>query len=317
MALVAVTVGAIIIRFTLQEYRRDRIPILIYHRVVADELIDRCAPNAYVVSATRFREQMQLLRDQGFTTIDLDDFLLCKDQPDRLPRKPVIITFDDGYENNYLLAYPVLKQLGFKAVIYSVSDPDAEFFRDFEIPERLLAPEQIKELSANGIAIQGHTRSHRHLKYLADDEIEEELAVCKATLEGITGRPVVHMAIPFGSHDRRLFGIARATGYQTLAVPGKGTNNLATDPFRLRRLSVHRKMTDTQFMRLVRSPAFAVVSRMYAAAHLSIRRTLGQGVETKVKRLFARLRLDNAESFAVLFIVAMAVLAVLLYLALS
>ncbi len=298
----------------LIEYRKDRIPVLNYHRVVSNDNLVLCNKAAYVVSEKTFNDQMQFLKDSGYTTIDLDDYLYYKDHRKELPQKPFIITFDDGYENNYLFAYPILKNLGCKAVIYSVSDPGTSFFNSFEIPERLLSPGQMKELSASGISIQSHTKTHPHLKNLSDDEIRAELKDCKDALEAITRKPVVHMAIPYGSYDKRLFKIARETGYKTLEVPGRGTINLDTDPYQLRRIAVHANTTIEELDKIVSSPAYAIMNRLYAAAHLTIRRTLGKEIEDRLKRLSAAFGLDNPARLITVALGALIIMLVLYFL---
>jgi peptidoglycan/xylan/chitin deacetylase (PgdA/CDA1 family) len=305
----AVAVG----RLALLEFRRDRIPVLNYHRVVSDQDISRCAKGAYVVSESEFEKQMRHLKERGFTAIDLDDYLYYREHRSELPPKPIIITLDDGYENNYVYAYPALKKCGFKAVIYSISDPEAPFFNDFEIPERLLSPAQMKELSDNGISIQGHTHSHVALKFQTDETIERELATCKKTLEAITDRPVQHMAIPYGVFDKRLFEIVRRTGYRTLEVPGKGTINLDTNLFRLRRLSVHNLTTLPQLDKMVSSPLNTLIHRLYAFGQLALRNTVGPGVEQKMKLLLSKIGLDSPESLF-RFAVGLGVAAAALYL---
>lgn len=295
--ILGIGIGWYILRLWLFENRPDRIPILNYHRIVPDKDMHRCKKESYVVSESVFRKQMHYLKTHGFTPIDLDDFLYYKEHPAELPSRPVIITFDDGYENNYLYAYPILKEYGFKAIIYSISNPTSDFFSGFEIPERLLSPEQMKELSDNGISIQGHTATHPHLKDLSDDEIHRELAQCKSTLETITGKPVRHMAIPYGSYDRRLFAIAQTVGYETLEVPGRGTINLDTDPYHLRRMAVHAGTSLEEFRKMLLSPGYAVIGRLYAAAHLAIRRILGKRVEDQIKKVCALLGLDSPQRF--------------------
>lgn len=304
----------LIARYAALELRKDRIPILIYHRIVSDSDLVKCRKASYVVSVSDFTNQMQYLKDNGYVTIDLDDYLYYRENPRQLPMKPVIITFDDGYENNYRYAYPVLKKYGFKAVIYSVADATCSFFASFELPERLLSPQQMQELSNNGISIQGHTTTHPHLKYLTDEEIYRELKKCKDALEQITGKQVVHMAVPYGSMDKRLLNIARETGYKTVSVPGKGTVNLDTDPYDIKRLSIHRTTTLAQFGRLVSSPAYVVINRIYAASHLFVRRVFGQSFEKKLKILFARFGLDDAEKLAKLACVLVVLIVVAVFL---
>jgi peptidoglycan/xylan/chitin deacetylase (PgdA/CDA1 family) len=285
-------------RFYFLELRQDRIPVLNYHRIIRNDDLNLLTKDSYAVSVGALNEQMQLLENKGYTTIDLDDFLYYKQHKNELPPKPVIITFDDGYENNYLYAYPILKKHGFKAIIYSVIDPRAPCFTiECIIPQRRLLPEQMKELSENGISIQGHTASHARLKTLTDSEIKSELKVCKETLQAITQRPVCHMAIPYGSYDNRLFPIAKELGYKTIVVPGRGTINLDTDAYRLHRMSVHIDTGIDEFNKILASPSFAVISRLYAISHLTIRRVCGKHFEDSLKRVFLLLRLDNPSQF--------------------
>jgi len=286
-------IGLYILRLWRLENRPDRIPVLNYHRIVPDKDIELCKKESYVVSESAFRDQMRFVHENGFMTIDLDDFLYYKANRAELPQRPLIITFDDGYENNYQYAYPVLKEYGFKAVIYSVADPTAPFFKEFEIPERLLSPEQMKEMSEHGISIQGHTTTHPHLKELSDDEIRRELQECKERLEAITGKPVVHMAIPYGSYDNRLFTIARQVGYKTLEIPGRGTVNLDSDPYHLGRMAVHSGTSMDEFEKMLFSPTYSVIGRLYAMAHLAGRRFMGKAVEDRIKKLCAVFGLDN------------------------
>lgn len=311
IAILAAGIGAYIVRLWFLENRSDRIPVLNYHRIVTDSDMHRCKKESYVVSESAFKMQMQYLKEHGFTPIDLNDFLYYKEHPHELPSRPVIITFDDGYENNYLYAYPILKQYGFKAIIYSVSNPTNEFFSGFEIPERLLSPDQMQELSTNGISIQGHTATHPYLKDLSDAQIYQELVQCKHTLEAITGKPVCHMAIPYGSYDSRLFAIARQVGYKTLEVPGRGTINLATEPYCLRRMAVHADTSMEEFEKMLLSPAYAVIGRLYAAAHLAIRRLLGKRVEDRIKKICAAIGLDNPGRMTLIVTLVLISLAIL------
>jgi peptidoglycan/xylan/chitin deacetylase (PgdA/CDA1 family) len=311
---ITATTGIFILaRYFILENRRDRIPVIIYHRLVSDEDLMLCRKFSYVVSLSNFEQQMRYLKEEGYVPIDLNDYLFYKEHPHDLPEKPVIISFDDGYENNYRYAFPILKKYGFKAVIYSITDPDAPLFLQFELPEKLLSPEQMKELSDNGISIQGHTATHPYLKEIDEKGIYRELTECKEIIEKITGKPVVHMAVPYGSMDDRLFKIARDVGYKTLSIPGKGTINLASDPYDIKRLSVHNNTTIKQFSMLVGSPTYAVLNRIYAMSHLFIRKTFGRKFEKKLKVIFAQYGLDDAEKLAKIGIVAFIII-VFLYL---
>ena len=92
-----------------------KVPILRYHHLVEGE-----PENADQINAERFAEQMQALADAGYTTVDIWQLRDYVEKDGSLPEKPVLITFDDGYESNYSLAFPILRELGFKATIFAI-----------------------------------------------------------------------------------------------------------------------------------------------------------------------------------------------------
>ena len=125
------------------------IPVLLYHYVGAE------APDyPYLnVDTPEFSRQIKELRERGYRSISLADLTAyMRGEPVTLPEKPVLITFDDGYEDNYTQAFPVLKQEGFRAAIFMVQ-------RNFNRKNRL-SVQQIQEMEKAGIEIGSHTRSH-------------------------------------------------------------------------------------------------------------------------------------------------------------
>ena len=143
-----------------------KVPILMYHQVVEDGERNRQARNtnpAYTVTVGRFREQMAWLAENGFRTRSLDDVI-----DPRTPLKDsVVITFDDGWADNFSHALPVLGEYGLSATIFVVTGfVGAPGYLDWE---------QLREMSGNGISLQSHTVSHRPLEELGDDEVAEEL----------------------------------------------------------------------------------------------------------------------------------------------
>lgn len=88
------------------------LPIVMYHHILKDQ----SRLNKYTISPDEFRRDMQYLQDNGYTPVLMQDLLLFVQEGVPLPDKPVMITFDDGYESFHEYAYPILKEFGFKAV---------------------------------------------------------------------------------------------------------------------------------------------------------------------------------------------------------
>ena len=106
--------------------------------------------------------------------------------------KPVVITFDDGYENNYTHAYPILKKYGFKATIFIITD----------LLERplYLKKSQIK-VSSDVFSFQSHTMSHKKLTELSDEKLKNQLEESKKRIEDITHQDVFALAFPYGKYN--------------------------------------------------------------------------------------------------------------------
>ena len=128
------------------------IPILMYHHIVPDY-----EPSSYIViNESAFREQMTALKNSGYTTLFFHDLLDYVDGKKELPEKPILITFDDGYESNYTIAYPILRQLEMKATISVIGSLVGIKDVPGEIP--YLSWDEAKEMQDSGfIDIQSHT----------------------------------------------------------------------------------------------------------------------------------------------------------------
>ena len=235
------------------ENRKDRIPILLYHRLISKEKarsgLVKNEEMIYVSYDTAFAEQMQYLRDAGYTTLDLNDYVAIRNGQKKLPDKPVIITLDDGYLSNYLYAYPVLKKLGQKATIFIAPQPNEYTVKSVEGMDSFLTDEQIKEMSANNISIQSHTLTHCILTQLPDGEIEYELAESQKQVEQLTGQTVNHIAIPRAGYNRRVKRLVKKSGYATACCNKKGAATGLSNPLALPRIVIERDMSVQDFAR--------------------------------------------------------------------
>ncbi|MEK7519648.1 MAG: polysaccharide deacetylase family protein [Patescibacteria group bacterium] len=209
--------------------------ILMYHSVGDNGKL-------FTVTSENFARQMQYLHDHHFSVLGLED-AVSRMQKNDLPPRSVVITFDDGYQDNYTNAFPVLRQYRFPATIF--------VNRNVEGLEAL-SEQGIKEMAASGLVTFG-SHAHRHVKLaqLSDAEIETELAVSKKTLEGITGTEVRALAYPYGSYDARVKNIA-AQHYHLACAVHKGRVTASSDMLALSRNSIDSEVTLTQFKGIVR-----------------------------------------------------------------
>lgn len=216
-----------------------RVPILAYHRVT-----DRPHPAlaAYAVSPRTFRRQLAWLRARGYDVISLSAVYDAYRGAASLPPHPVVITFDDGYEDTSTIAAPILGAFGFQATLFVVSDRvggsntwDARFGPP---PAPLLSWTQIRALADAGFEIGGHSATHPALTTLADAELEGEIRRSRTSLEQALGRPARWFAYPYGDHDERVRAAVRAAGYLAGLAFGGGFAAAGDDLFAFNRIPV-------------------------------------------------------------------------------
>lgn len=227
---------------------RNTIQTIVYHRVCADNAYN---PSEYAVRLSDFRRQMDHLRERGYTAVSLDTFLRRAMAPESPRQREVLITFDDGYRDNYTNAFPVLRELGLPAVIFLVAD----FTRrtnwwdvPLGVPEApLLAPGEIREMGSAGIAFGSHTLTHASLPGLSGDELERELRGSKERIEEITGEPVWAFSYPYSHTDARVRKAVRDAGYACAFAVNSGPLTPWEDPWEIRRVNVPAKARGAGF----------------------------------------------------------------------
>ena len=189
------------------------LPILMYHRIV-DE-IDGPDPYYVKVTTREFESQMRSLRDQGYQSMTLDQLPDATRSSSRT-EKSVVITFDDGYEDAYSHALPIVRKYGHCASVLLVADEVGKANTwDGEKVEAapLLNMGQIEEMSRNGVCIGSHSLTHQRLTDLDPQRALNEIAGSKSTLEDMLGREVNTFAYPYGKTNAVLCGLAQEAGY--------------------------------------------------------------------------------------------------------
>lgn len=246
-----------------QEYRSDRVPILLYHRLISKAAAERGeVPDdemIWVSYDTTFAEQMAYLKREGYTTLDLDDYVAIRRGESPMPSKPVIITFDDGYTSNYDYAYPALKANGLKATIFIAPEPDEHTRELVAGVDGFLNVDQMRELSSNGISIQSHTLTHCILNELDDASADHELRASMDYLSNALKHPIRHIAIPRSGYSRRIRHRVKEAGYETACCNNKGSANGRSDLLALPRIVIERDMSIEEFGHALTSRGTAVL----------------------------------------------------------
>lgn len=222
------------------------IPVLMYHHFVEEgEEVGYTT-----ISDVAFEEQITYLKSKGYNTITDQDIVDFYYYGKELPENPIHITMDDGYESNYKIAYPILKENGMKATIFViVSRIDGDYY-----PPRLTW-DQIKEMSDSGvISIQSHTYDLHH-KEIIDDAVEvsamisdtsdeflkrvkDDLILSKEILEEKLGNEVISISYPFGHYDENTLNMIEEVGFKVAYTIEHGLNHINTDVLELFRINV-------------------------------------------------------------------------------
>jgi peptidoglycan/xylan/chitin deacetylase (PgdA/CDA1 family) len=219
--------------------RMARVPILMYHEVTA-----RPAPEfrKYSVTARAFATQMRWLAAAGYTPVGLDALLDAREGGRPLPRRAVVITFDDGFRDCIAYAAPILGDLGFTATFYLVANlvgrTSAWLPRERGVELPLADWGAVRALAAAGFECGAHTLTHPRLPELSPAACREELAGSRATLEDRLGRPVRHFAYPFGAYNEAVRAAADEAGYRSAVSVRLGLSAPDDDRLALRRVPV-------------------------------------------------------------------------------
>lgn len=214
------------------------VPIFVFHKVgpvPADSLF----PRNYV-RAEQFDTLLGWLRGAGYESITFDRYLGYRRGDEVLPRKPVILTFDDGYQSNAEIAVPIMRKHGFSATIFVVPASlgktnrwDAE-----ETQEPLLSVAEVRALHADGFAFGSHTMHHVRLTAVTPKVALEELCSSRAALEQLLQVPVRTICYPWAQHNAEVRRLAAEAGYACGVGIRRRLNRATTDIMALHRIPV-------------------------------------------------------------------------------
>ena len=175
------------------------VPILMYHHI--GDYKGPKPKDAYLYTpADTFREETGWLASHGYHTITLPELF-----SGYIPANPIVLTFDDGYQDNYDNAYKILREKGQKGTFFVISG---------FVGGGYLSNTEVKEMSNGGMDIESHTVSHPELAKLSPASLTEQLMKSKQVLEDLTGKKVDFLAYPFGNYNDSIKNATKAAGYK-------------------------------------------------------------------------------------------------------
>lgn len=181
-----------------------KIPILEYHAVDLRP-IPGAAGRQLTLSVTRFQQEMDYLAAHGYTTVTLDEIYAAMQALVKLPAKSVAITFDDGYLDNYTLAYPILRAHKFCATFFVITNAVGH--------AGFMTWDQLRQMHASGMSIESHTVHHWDLDRLSQDELVSELTQSRNAIAAEVGQVPAALSYPGGNYSLRVAIAAQAAGY--------------------------------------------------------------------------------------------------------
>ncbi len=222
--LVLATAGAAAL---LWQGSADSVPVLNYHQ------INDTAENALTVKVDQFDHQMQYLADNGYHTITPAEMIDCWERGEQLPDKPVIITFDDGYIDNYDNAFPILKKYNMKATIFLISDYVGQY-------PNYVTWDKAKEMQDSGlIDLESHTLSHVELtKTESREDTLKQLQGSSEALLYHLKKTAHFIAYPCGSYDDTVEQLTKESGYRAAFTVNYGLASPEDQRFILDRIPI-------------------------------------------------------------------------------
>ncbi len=224
----------------LNPLKSFKAPILVYHYVeyVQDEK-DTIRKSLNIVPSV-FTAQVETLKNAGYTFITPKEIAEILDGRKKLPQKPIVLSFDDGYRDFYTDVFPILKKYNIKSIIYVVSG-----FLDK--PNYLLI-EQLKEIAESGLVeIGAHTVNHAVLKGIPLEMAKYEIEESKKQLENLLNISVVSFAYPHGQFDNQVINLIKDAGFRSAVTTTHGFEINHENKYSLYRIHPGNK-TDTRLL---------------------------------------------------------------------
>lgn len=211
------------------------IPVLMYHSIDNNEVF-------FTVKPEEFKRQMDYLKNNGYRVIKFSDLVNVLEFEREIPKKTVVLTFDDGYGDNCINAFPILKKYNFPATIFLITGLIGDKINNAQnITLKALNWEQIKEMHNSGlIDFEPHTVNHEKIT-------EKEIIDSKKEIEEKLNKKCYFFAYPKGKYDNNAMKILKENGFKAARTVKKGKVKKGDNLFKLKTISVNSTTSFRQF----------------------------------------------------------------------
>ncbi len=271
--LVIVTFGILLSKpYPIYGHQNKKIPVLMYHH------LEKNVNNNTVISPENFENQIKTLKENGYNSITAQELYDYLNGKKKLPKNPVLITFDDGYLSNYEKAYPILKKYKMHAEIFVITshilEKSGKNVRPNEIPK--MNWDQLKEMK-DYITIQSHTwNSHSKLQSFSggmkgaiygrsyikgnlekqeeyEERVKEDLLLSRKIIKEKLGYEPIALSYPFGTNSEDAMRLAKDVGFKmAFVIKNKGVN-MGDNVFALSRITVNGNETGAELIKKLKN----------------------------------------------------------------
>lgn len=226
--------------------------VMMYHRVVEEP-----CKSVYSVHAEDFRRQLSMLQKLNYIPITFEDYSLYLKGKLTLPKKPVIITFDDGHLDTYTTAFPILQEFDMKAVVFVMGNRSMKY-ADWDGQESektpLMTDDQIVEMREAGFEIGAHSMTHAPLSTLSTTELIWEISQSKKNIEELLNEKICSFAYPYGRVNSLVQSVVVQEGFQFGCGVYTGPPMFESSFYDIRRLTVYAGTKTAPFLLKLLTP---------------------------------------------------------------
>lgn len=224
-----------------------KIPILMYHRISSQINWDDPHEPHLTVSPETFEKQIKYLNKMNSNFLNPEEIAQIISGQIPFPKNPVMVTFDDGYENVFQNVFPVIKKYKVKATAFIITDT----IDSHEFGHAYLNSKEIKEMANQGFSFGSHAKTHSKLDELDNKEVMKELKESKEKLEKIIGKSIISICYPFGNYNCDVIEKARQLGYLIGFSTVAGKIQEKNRPFELKRIYVGEHFGEKEFQQIM------------------------------------------------------------------